>query len=89
MLGQVYAGGWFEAFKALRWLKADSKVVLLSRRNGHFHLLGRLSSILGYLGDFLGHLRESWGSFGAIVGHLGVIFGHLGAILGHLGVIFF
>ena len=78
MLGQV---GWcFRRGETLIFGVWVLKVVLPSRRNAHFRILGHLKVILGYLGSILGHL-------GAILGHLGAILGHLGAILGHLGAI--
>ena len=80
MLGQVYVGGCFRRGETLIFGVWVLKVVLPSRRNAHFRILGHLRAILSYLGFILGDL-------GAILGHLGAILGHLGAILGHLGVI--
>ena len=61
------------ALGALSGALTGSKIVLPSRWEAHFHLLGHLKAILGHLG--------------AILGHRGVILGYLATILGHLRVI--
>ena len=80
MLGQVYLKWWFRRGETLVLGLWGVKMVLPSKRNAHFRMLGHLGAILGHLGGILRHL-------GVILRHLGAILGHLGAILGHLGAI--
>ena len=87
MLGQVYVRRCFRRGETLIFEVRVLKVVLPSRRNVHFRILGHLGLILGDLGDILGNLGAILGHLGAFLGHLGVILGHLGVILGRLGVI--
>ena len=60
MLGQVYLRWCFRRGETLifevRWLK----VVLPSRRNAHFRILGHLGAILGYRGGTSAILGPSW-----------------------------
>ena len=99
MLGQVYLKSCFRRGETLIFEVRVLKVVLPSRRNAHFRILGFLKVILDHLGGILGHLGAipgpSWAILGlswAILGLSWAILGDLGAVLGpswdHLGSIF-
>ena len=89
MLGQVYLKWWSRRGETLIFTFGGSEVVLPSRRNAHFHILGHLGGIFGHLGGILASLGPSWAHLGATLEHLGPTWVQHGAILGpswgHLG----
>ena len=71
MLGQVYLKVVFSLGFLYIFVLLGSKIVLPSRRNAHFRMLGYLRGILSHLGGILGHLGAIMGASWVILGYLG------------------
>ena len=82
MLGLVYLKWCFRGGETFIFDVRGLKMVLPSRRNAHFRMLGYLRAILSHLGGILGHLGAILGASWVILGSSWVILGPSWAILG-------